>query len=72
MNLSNHVTPVGMEVTTIHLSALIRVVSPKVYNWQSYVDIARHSYAIKIFNFSIQFIWLNPAYILPDFCRTTL
>ena len=37
-----------------------------------YVDSVIHIYWIKIFNFSIQFIWLNATYILLNFYRTKL
>ena len=50
--------------------ALIR--NMKVYNWRLYSDIIRHIFWPKIFNFGIQFIWINLTYIIRNLCRTIL
>ena len=44
----------------------------KVYSWLSYAKIIRNICQIRIFNFSILCIWLNPTYIIPIFCQTIL
>ena len=39
----------------------------EVYKWLSYVDAIICIFCVYIFNFSIQFIWLNAIYIIPNF-----